>query len=100
MTVCRDAVFETNETFTVGLSSPVGSTILDGSGLGTIENDDAAPSFTIDNVSHNEGNSGTTSYVFTVTKTGATEVDATVAYATANGSAVAPDDYTALPTTT
>ena len=59
-------------------------------------NDDAAPSFSIDNVSHNEGNSGTTAYVFTVTKTGATEVSASVDYATANGTAtVADNDYQA-----
>src|SRR5438874_1250000 len=31
-------------------------------------------------MSHNEGNTGTTSYVFTVTKTGATELSATVYY--------------------
>ena len=41
-------------------------------------NDDAAPSFSIDDVSHNEGNAGTTSYIFTVTKTGSTALSASV----------------------
>ena len=65
-----DTTFETDETFTVHLSD-AGATISTADGTGTIVNDDAAPSFSIDNVSHNEGNSGTTAYVFTVTKTGA-----------------------------
>ena len=40
----------------------------------TITDNDTAPTFSIDDVTHVEGNPpGTTSYVFTVTKTGATE---------------------------
>ena len=38
-----DTTFEPNETFTVELSNPMGATISDGSGLGTITNDDARP---------------------------------------------------------
>jgi hypothetical protein len=68
---------------------PTHATISDSQGVGTITNDDAAPSFAIDNVSHNEGDTGTTSYVFTVTKTGATELIATVSYATGGGTATA-----------
>ena len=34
---------EANETFTVSLSGPSGATIADGSAVGTIVNDDAAP---------------------------------------------------------
>ena len=42
--ITGDTVFETNETFTVTLSAPIGGvTISDGSGIGTINNDDAAP---------------------------------------------------------
>ena len=59
-------------------------------------NDDAAPSFAIDNVTHNEGNAGTTSYVFTVTKSGSTALSATVDYQTVDGTALAPSDYTAI----
>ncbi|MDT7605283.1 MAG: hypothetical protein QOF61_3280, partial [Acidobacteriota bacterium] len=59
-----------------------------------------APSFSIDDVTHNEGNSGTTSYTFTVTKTGTTAFSSSVDYATVDGTATAPSDYTAIPTTT
>src|SRR5205823_10824826 len=50
------------------------------------------PSFSIDDVTHNEGNAGTTSFTFTVTKTGSTGVNATVNFATQNGSATDPSD--------
>ena len=95
-----DTTYENNEDFTVELSNASSATISDASGTGTIVNDDAAPTFTINDVSHNEGNASTTDYTFTVTKTGATEVNAMVDYGTANGSAVAPGDYTAIPITT
>jgi hypothetical protein len=60
----------------------------------------AVPSFAIDDVTHQEGNGGTTNYTFTVTKTGSTAVTATVDYATVNGTATSPSDFTAIPTTT
>jgi hypothetical protein len=43
VSVNGDTKFEPNETFTVNLSSPVNAVIADGQGLGTIINDDAAP---------------------------------------------------------
>src|SRR4029079_6231967 len=95
-----DTTFETNETFTVQLSNAGNATIADADGVGTITNDDAAPSFSIDDVIHNEGNTGTTSYVFTVTKSGDTALSAPFDSATVNGTAVAAGDYTAIPTTT
>ncbi|PYS80837.1 MAG: hypothetical protein DMF70_10130, partial [Acidobacteria bacterium] len=60
----------------------------------------STPSFSIDDVTHNEGNGGpgTTSYTFTITKTGSGA--ASVDYATVDGTATAPSDYTAIPTTT
>lgn len=52
------------------------------------------PTLSIDDVTHAEGNTGTTSYVFTVTKTGAGATS--VQFATANGSATILDnDYQA-----
>ena len=56
----------------------------------------AGPTLSIGDVTLAEGNSGTTNAVFTVTlsaQPGATPV--TVSYATANGTAVAPGDFTA-----
>jgi CSLREA domain-containing protein len=53
-----------------------------------------APSFSIDDVTHAEGDSGTTEYTFTVTKTGATNLAASVNFATADDTAtVADGDY-------
>jgi hypothetical protein len=91
-----DTTYEMNEAFTVHLSTPVAATIGTADGTGTIVNDDVVPSFSIDNVSHNEGDAGTTSYVFTVTKTGATELNANVGFETQNGSATAPSDFSAI----
>ncbi|HEV7646032.1 MAG TPA: Calx-beta domain-containing protein [Pyrinomonadaceae bacterium] len=90
-----DTAFETNEAFSVRLSGPANATLTNDTGVGTIDNDDTAPSFSIDDVTHDEGNSGTTSYTFTVTKTGSTALDASVNYNTVDGNAsVADGDYT------
>jgi hypothetical protein len=99
--VTGDTVFENNETFLVNLSNAINATIGDNQGVGTITNDDAAPTFAINDVTVTEGNSGTTTATFTVTKTGATEVASSVQVATADGTAtVANNDYVALALTT
>jgi hypothetical protein len=87
---------EADEGFTVTLSNPSsGTTIADGSALGTIVNDDGPPPLvTISDVTQAEGNSGTTTFTFTVTRTGGTGAF-TVDYATSNGSATAGSDYVA-----
>jgi hypothetical protein len=66
VTVNGDVNIEPNETFLVNVTNVSGATVADGQGTGTIQNDDS-PSLSIDDVSHNEGNSGTTTYTFTVT---------------------------------
>jgi CSLREA domain-containing protein len=53
------------------------------------------PTLSINNVSANEGNSGTTPFVFTVTLSAASASAVTVAFATADGTATAGSDYTA-----
>ncbi len=53
------------------------------------------PTLSINNVSANEGNSGTTAFVFTVTLSAASTSTVTVNYATADGTATAPSDYAA-----
>ncbi len=82
--VVGDVVFETNETFTITLSNATNSaTIADGTGLGTINNDDPAPAGTlsIDDVSHSEGDNGTTTtYTFTVTRSAGTNGAITADY--------------------
>ena len=92
--VKEDAVDEPDETFTLNLSQPGAATIDDGTGTGTISDDDA-PSMTVANASVAEGDSGTKDLAFTVTLSSASNTDVTVKYATANGTATAGSDYTA-----
>ncbi|MFO1071831.1 MAG: Calx-beta domain-containing protein [Geminicoccaceae bacterium] len=67
-----DTQAEADEGFTVALSSPSGAVLGTTSAAGTILNDDDAPalSITANVASLAEGNSGTTGYVFTVSRTG------------------------------
>lgn len=53
------------------------------------------PTLSINNVSQNEGNSGTTAFTFTVTLSAASASTVTVDFATADGTATAPSDYAA-----
>lgn len=93
--VTGDTVDEANETFTVTLSAPVAVTIADGSGLGTITDDDGAPQLSIADISGTEGNAGSSTFTFAVTLLPASGQVVTVAWATADGSALAGADYTA-----
>jgi hypothetical protein len=92
-----DTTVEANETFFVDLSGATnGGTILDAQGTGTVLDDDAPPSvgnISIGDVTIAEGNSGTKTATFTVSRTGTTEF--TVDFATANGTATAGSDYVA-----
>jgi hypothetical protein len=93
--VVGDTTPEPDETFVVNLSSAANAAISDGQGTGTITNDDvaAAPTFSISDATVTEGNSGTTNATFTVAKAGPPGASASVAYATADGTATAPSDY-------
>jgi hypothetical protein len=91
-----DTKFEANETFFVNLSNPMGATIADGQGQGTINNDDAMPSISINDVMVTEGNAGTTPAPFTVTLSAVSGVTTTVNYATSDGTAAGGVDYVAI----
>jgi chitinase len=92
-----DTLHEADETFAVTLSAPTGGGVLvDASAVGTITNDDAAPSLSIGDAAVTEVDPGANvSAVFTVTLSEPSGQPITVDYATANGSAVAPGDFTA-----
>jgi CSLREA domain-containing protein len=97
--VCGDPNYENNELFFVNLSGPVDGSIIQNPGTGTIKNDDPIPTISIDNVTHNEGDAGTTDFVFHITKTNPTELPITVHAKTINhpsGQASAPSDFTAI----
>ena len=99
ITVKGDTTKEANETFFVNLTNPMGATIADVQGKGTILNDDG-PVLKINDVSKAEGNSGSVAYTFTVTLSPASTNTVTVKYVTANGTATAGSDYTAVSTPT
>ena len=103
VTIHGDDVPEPDETFFVNLANATGATIADGQGIFTIHNDDGDPPplpiLSINDVSVTEGNSGTVNATFTVTRSGGTTGAVSVAWSTANGTAVAPGDYTAVAST-
>jgi len=68
--VAGDTAVESNEGFTVTLSNATGATITTASAAGTILNDDASLAIAADAASKAEGNTGTTPFTFTVTRTG------------------------------
>ncbi|WP_456362372.1 putative Ig domain-containing protein [Xanthomonas arboricola] len=90
-----DTLSEPNETFFVNVSNVTGASVGDGQGQGTIVNDDALPALSIDDVSVNEGNSGTTTATFTVSLSAASGQTVSVNYITADGTATAGSDYSA-----
>jgi hypothetical protein len=94
--IIGNVIYENNETLFVNLTNPTNATIGVGQGVGTILNDDPPPTVSINSVSQNEGNSGTTAFVFTVSLNLRSEITATVNYTTADGTAQASDgDYQA-----
>ena len=89
--VVGDTIDEIDETFVVNLTVPVNVTIADNQGVGTVTDDDPLPSITINDVSLTEA---TANMTFTVTLSGASGKTVTVDYATADGTATSPADYT------
>ncbi len=93
--VSADLLDEVNETFFVNLTTPTNATLADGQGRGTIIDDDPQPSLSIADVTLQEGNSGTTDAVFTVSLSALSGQPVTVNYASAAGTALAGPDYVA-----
>ena len=94
VTVNGDTTVESDETFFVNLSNVQGAAVIsDSQGLGTIQNDDVA-NISINDVTQTEGNAGTSTFDFTVSID--QSVNASVEVNTANGTATAGSDYTAI----
>lgn len=91
--ITNDGMDEPDETFTVTLSSPTNATIAAAQGTATITDNDAAPAFSISDVSFSEGNSGDTNFVFTVSVVGTSYQAITVNYAASPGTASNGSDY-------
>ena len=90
VTIVADDVHEAEEMFSVELSGAMYSMLDDGSAVGTITDDDPPPTLAIGDSSASESSGQMT---FTVTKSGPTALDASVSWATSNGSAMAGEDY-------
>ncbi|NTU81547.1 MAG: hypothetical protein HGA45_19555 [Chloroflexales bacterium] len=100
--IVGDLLDEENETFTVALSGPANATLNDGTGQATIIDNDPLPTIAIgDATVPTEGTSadGTVNAVFTVSLNNPSGREVRVSYATANGSALADSDYTAVAST-
>ena len=103
VSVRGDTLNEGNETVIVTLSNATGGAgIDDGTATGTITDNDT-PSFSIDDASVAEGDSGQTNLTFTVTLSLQSSSALTVNYTTSSsgsgfGHATAGDDYTAVTT--
>ena len=88
-----DTATELDESFSVTLTNPTNIAIASGSATGTITNDDGSPSITIGDVAVVEGDSGTSTALFTLALSGPTASTVTVNWSTSSGTAIAGTDY-------
>ena len=93
--VLGDVLSEGNESLSLNLTDPINSTISDSQGVATISDDDAQPTLRISDVAVVETDAGSATATFDVSLSAASGQTVTVAYATVNGSAMAPGDYVA-----
>ena len=94
-----DTLSEADEAVLVQLSAPVGATIGDGVGEGTIVDDDPLPSLSIGNASVREGNASNQAGAIRVTLSTRSGQAVTVGYTLGGGTAAAGSDYDATPGT-
>lgn len=88
-----DTTDEPDETFFVNLSNPSNATLSSVQGIGTILDDDGLPSIVINDRVVVEGNSGTSTCIFTLSLSNPSSQIITVDYATRNGIADSASDY-------
>ena len=91
--ILDDLVWESNETFTVNLSNPAGAAILDGTGIGTIVENELAPTVSISDATVTEGDTGRVNAVFTITLSGAIQNTFDYRVQTITGTAHGNADY-------
>jgi hypothetical protein len=95
--ITNDVEPEPQETFSVQLSNPVHAAIADGTGVGTINDDDttATPELGMFDSQTEEGDSYSHPMTFNIYRKGDLRGTSTVTYTTADGTAHAPADYVA-----
>jgi hypothetical protein len=96
VTIANDTRDENDETVNLTLSNPTGGAVLGGqsSATLTITDDDTAGTLQFSAATYSVNETGGSATI-TVTRSGGTASNVTVAYATSNGSATAGSDYTA-----
>lgn len=95
-----DTTLEQDEKFFVALSNPVGGSLLDRLGVGTILNDDQTPRITITDTNLDEGNTGKTQADFVVNLSERSYKTVLVNYRTIGKTATVNTDFDGIPTTT
>jgi aryl-phospho-beta-D-glucosidase BglC (GH1 family) len=95
VTIQGDTEVEADESLALLLDTATGATIADGTGSGTILNDDVPPVMTIMGAQVTEGAAGTQQMLFTVALSRAVGTPVSVTYTTQNGSATAGSDFVA-----
>ena len=96
--VYGDTMYEQNDFFYMRLSNAAYCVVGGTNYLATayINNDDAAPTLSVNDVSVVEGNSGTVYAVFTVTQSAVSGLPATTYYQTLAGTATSGTDYSSI----
>jgi hypothetical protein len=90
--IIGDTLDEANEQFRLRLTNPFNA-VVEHNGNGTILDDDPQPTISISDISVAEGNSGTTSAVFTLSLSASAGRQIFVGYTTTNGTATSDSDY-------
>jgi hypothetical protein len=88
-----DTLDEADEQYYLNLASPVGATIANATGVGTILDDDITPRMSINDATVIEGDTGTVTAAFTVTLSSASAQPVLVDWTTQNNTAVGGADY-------
>ncbi|MBM7841752.1 beta strand repeat-containing protein [Herpetosiphon giganteus] len=91
-----DTQFELNERFFINLLSATNAAIGDGQGIGSITNDDSAPTISVNAASANEGSGTPGQITVPVTLSNASYLPISVEFVTTDGTASAPSDYTTI----
>jgi hypothetical protein len=95
ITVNNDALDEANETFAVNLSGESGAWLHPTDTSTTVTINDSVGTIQFDSATYSVNEDGGVDAIITATRVGGSNGIATAAYATANGTALAPGDYTA-----
>jgi Ca2+-binding RTX toxin-like protein len=99
VSILGDALDELDETFSINLSGASGATVNDGQAVATITDDDPLTAVSVGDLTTAEGDAVPAPVAFNVTLAAPSAKTVSVDVSTANGSALAPNDYQATGST-